>query len=362
MTGPAHATYAPSSAHRWMECTASASAIAALPEQEEGEEAAEGTAAHEEIERCISPMGVPLPVNREHSAAYGIALLLDYVSQLPAGQMWVEQRVTLTPQIWGRCDVAHWHEESATLTIVDYKNGYVNVEAEENEQLRIYGAGSIYTHKLPAKWVRYVVVQPNSFMPVPRVKQWVESAESLHEFATRAAAVPDGPLTFKAGEHCRYCPLFGRCEATRDLLVHLSTMMQHTPEEVRAEQVAIVKALEKPIADWFKQLDKVKTKDALAGKVMPGMKLVTATKHRDWRDPVAARREVVAALGDAALDLCTPAQAEKLGMDKAVVDRMAVKPEGGPALAFESDKRPTFARKSAAEMFAGVSSSVDNSA
>jgi hypothetical protein len=38
----AHAVFAPSSADRWIPCTASAEAIARLPEQEEGEEAAEG--------------------------------------------------------------------------------------------------------------------------------------------------------------------------------------------------------------------------------------------------------------------------------------------------------------------------------
>lgn len=42
----AHACYSPSSAHRWTVCTASATAIAALGEQEEGEEAAEGTRAY----------------------------------------------------------------------------------------------------------------------------------------------------------------------------------------------------------------------------------------------------------------------------------------------------------------------------
>ena len=180
-----HAIYAPSSAHRWIDCTASASGIAALGEQEPGVEAIEGTAAHEELERILSKSGEPDP---DHPAAYGIALAIDYVRQLPPGRMYVEQRVRLTDHIWGRCDVAHWHEESATLTILDLKNGFVNVEAEQNPQLRIYAAGSIYTYKLPAKHIRYVVVQPNSFLPVPRVKQWVESADDLFRFAERVPA------------------------------------------------------------------------------------------------------------------------------------------------------------------------------
>jgi hypothetical protein len=353
----AHACYAPSSAHRWTVCTASATAIASLGEQEEGEEAAEGTRAHDEIERCFAdPDGDPMvALNPDHPAAEGIALVLAYVAGLPTGRVWVEQRVHLTEQIWGRCDVAHWDPASETLTIVDYKNGFVGVDAEENEQLRIYAAGSIFTHKLPAKWIRLVVVQPRDFRPVPRVKQWIESAESLYAFAERVAAIPRGPLTFVAGETCKYCPLFGRCPASADVLTRLSVMLANPPDAVRPDQVALFKACEKPIADWFKALDKVQTKAALNGAVPPGMALVTGTKHRDWTDPAAARREVVNVLGEAALELPTPAQAEKLGMAKVDVAALASAPEGGPVLAFASDKRkPWTGGKSAADMFRSV--------
>jgi len=382
----AHAIYSPSSAHRWMACTASASAIAQLGEQEEGDEAAEGTRAHDEIERCLGPLcetklrpcrycsdgkrtGLPenacsecmnsgvehenaLPVNPAHPAAHGVALVLSYVEQLQAlpgpSRMWVEQRVRLTDQIWGRCDVAHWQEETATLTIVDYKNGYVDVQAEQNEQLMIYAAASIFTHNLPAKWIRLAVVQPRSFLPVPRVKQWVCSVQELRAFAERAAAVPTGPLTFTAGEQCKYCPMFGRCPASADVLTRLGVVLANAPADVPAAQVAIFKACEKPIADFFKNLDKAATKRALAGEVPPGMKLVTSQKHRAWKDEAAARAAVLERFGVTALNPPTPAQAETLGLD---VSSLADKPDGGPVLAFESDTRKAYERKSAADMF-----------
>jgi hypothetical protein len=297
-------------------------------------------------------MALALPINLDHPAAYGIALVLAYIRGLPPGRLWIEQRVTLTPQIWGRCDVAHWHADSATLTIVDYKNGYVNVEAEENEQLQIYAAASIYTHNLPAKWIRLVVVQPNSFSPVPRVKQWPLSAESLFAFAQKTAAIPTGPLAFVAGQTCTYCPLFGRCPASQDVLVRLGTAMANPAEGVHASQIALFKAMEKPIADWFKGLDKAGTKAALAGNVPPGMKLVETNKHREWIDEAAARAAVIAAYGVEALSPPTPAQAEELGLPG--VETLARKPEGGPALAFETDSRKAWEPKSAAKMFAGV--------
>lgn len=352
----AHAIYAPSSAHRWIICSASAPGIAQLPEQDEGEEAADGTAAHEEIERILAKGGTP---DLDHPAAYGIALLLDYVRKLPPGQMWIEQRVRLTDKIWGRCDVCHWHEESATLTIVDYKNGYVDVDAIENEQLQIYAAGSIYTHKLPAKHIRIVVVQPNSFMPVPRVKQWPTSAAELFAFAERVAAIPSQPATFAkdVGEHCRDCPLFGMCPTSKDVLLNLQTMLARPATDVPPAQVAQFMACDKPIEHWFKALWKHGTKSALEGNVPPGMKVVRATTKRDWKPGTveSVKAEVFKTHGLGALELPTPAQAEKqkyLTAEK--VEEYAEAPEGGPALAFESDKRKPFVRKSATEMFAAA--------
>lgn len=351
----AHAIYAPSSAHRWMTCTASAGAIAMLGAQEEGTEAAEGTAAHEEIERCYKESVArrrdpPSCLNPAHPAAYGVALVLDYVRQLPPGKFWVEQRVRLTDEIWGRCDVAHWDDAAQVLTIVDYKNGFVNVEAAENEQLLIYAAATVYTRNLPVRWIRLVVVQPNSILPVPRVKQWICDADHLFAFAQRAAAVPQGKLEFVAGEQCKYCPLFGRCPASADVLARFSVVLAAPPEQVPPAQRAIFMATKKPVEDWFKAADKAWTKDAIASGAPPGMKLVQTTKHRAWKNEDEAREFIIQAKGVKALSPPSPAQAEKMGLD---VAELCDRPKGGPALAFDSDARVGFERTSAAEMFAG---------
>jgi hypothetical protein len=372
----AHAVYAPSSAHRWTVCTASAEAIARLPEQEEGEEAAEGTAAHEEIERCLKEIGkegiigggdflaLTDLVDNDHPAAWGIALVLDYARQLAEsspGRFWIEQRVALTDQIWGRCDVAHWQDDAGVLTIVDYKNGFVGVDAEENEQLRIYAAGTMFTQKLPVKWIRYAVVQPNDFRPVPRVKQWVEPVETLYAWAEKVAAIPRGPKTFVAGEQCTYCPLFGLCPASKDMLTNVGALIAGLmqPDQIRPEQRALFLACEKPIKDAFKNAtEKAWLKEALAKGAPEGLKVVTSQKHRAWQDPSAARALIVGKLGTDALDLPTPAQAIERGLPEPEVHAMAPRPEGGPVLAFASDKRPEFKRKSATEMFAGVAGKI----
>jgi len=101
-----------SSMHRWRRCTASAEAIARLPQQEEGDAAKKGTAAHEELERVLVSGA---EVDPDHASAYGVALAVAYLRGLPAGQTWIEERVRLTDDIWGRTDVLHWDEAGATL-------------------------------------------------------------------------------------------------------------------------------------------------------------------------------------------------------------------------------------------------------
>jgi hypothetical protein len=360
-----HAVYSPSSGHVWAAedgCTAAPEAIAAMyrvvPEVE-GEEAIAGTAAHDELERCIGslsgdfvdPATMPiLEPDPDHPAAYGVALMIAYIRQLPPGRMWVEQRVILTKEIWGRADIQHWHEESVTLTIPDLKNGFVGVDAEDNEQTQIYAAAAIGMHKLPAKWIRHAICQPNDFRPGPRIKQHVQSVESLSTFANRVAAIPYGPKTFRFGEHCRDCPLLGTCPPTKDVLAQFAAVVA-TGTDPTPAQIPLFVALKKPIDHFFEGLMKNGTKKALAGHVPPGMKLVTATKHRQWKSEADARAAVLRERGVEALKPPTPAQAEDMGID---ISGLADKPEGGPALAFESDRRATWAPKSAAEMFKDV--------
>lgn len=357
-----HAIYAPSMGERWAAengCTAAPFAIAQLPREEESDAAKAGTAAHEEIERCfgklngeiVDPATMPIkPVNPDHPSAYGIALMISYIRQLPPGRLWIEKHVELTKDIHGTPDVRHWEESTGVLTVPDFKNGFVGVDAD-TEQLKIYAAASVYTDNLPLRWARMVIVQPNDFRPVPRVKQHWVSAEELFAFAQRVAAIPAGPKEFRAGEHCAYCPVFGKCEATKDLLTQLGILMQHSPNDLRADQVALVMAVKKPVTDWFSGVEKTWTKKALTGTIPAGMGLFTSVKHRAWKDEAKARAVILTAKGVDALKLPTPAQAEEMGID---IESLADKPEGAPVLAFAHDKRKPWAPKTAAEMFKGV--------
>lgn len=345
-----HAVYAPSSAYRWTKCTASAEGIAnsgAKLDLAEGTDE-EGTEAHSEIERLLRPLAdyglAEFVIDPEHPALLGIGLMFDYVRQLMrhnTDRVWIEERTRLTDEIWGTPDVIHWSPSTGVLTVADFKNGHVGVDAEKNEQLRIYAAAFIATHQLPVKFIRYAVVQPNDFRPVPRLKQWGEPYADLYAFAVEVAQIPHRPKTFTPGDHCTYCPLFGRCEPTRDLLRDLSALIAGlvTPEEIAPEQRALFLICKKPIADAFKNAENTWQKQMLQGADMPGLGMFESVKHRAWSNPKAAKALVFEKLGVDALALPTPAQAIELGLDEATVNAMAPHPKGAPVLGFANDKR-----------------------
>ena len=376
MNGPfnpatAHAVYSMSSMFRWGAengCSASAMAIAAMERvvpQEDSEASEDGTIAHDEIDRVLGPLNEGKSfdqvgsVDEEHPAAFGIARFVDYARKLdaafPGGCFFIEQRVRLTDDIWGRLDLGHWHTPSATVTIADFKNGFVGVDAERNHQLRGYAASLIRTfHLLGVKWIRYCVAQENDFRPVPRVKQWIESVDDLEVFAQRVAKIPDSMLTFRFGAHCRDCPLLGICEPTKDLLPQLGAVMARGPVgDIRPEQIPLFLALKKPIDHFFEGLLRNGAKRELAAPgSVPGMKMVTALPNRAWKSEADARAAVVAHKGVDALKPPTPAQAEDMGVPG--VDVLATRGKGYPVLALESDKRPDWTPISASEMFKGV--------
>src|SRR5690606_33720744 len=88
-TGKLHHILSPSSAHRWLNCTASAMAEAALPEANSAY-ADEGSEAHDLAAHCLENAlhGVDVTDNTEMAEA--IQVYLDYVRAIPGARL-VEQ-------------------------------------------------------------------------------------------------------------------------------------------------------------------------------------------------------------------------------------------------------------------------------
>jgi hypothetical protein len=373
-----HARFAPSAAHRWLNCTASVSA-AECYHDEHGEAAMEGTAAHWLLERCLVDGGDPVDflgrtiVVREDAVerrfvvtkemAYDVETGVGFIREVASapGLSGVEARIDLSfieVNQFGTCDLWHWSQDGV-LTICDFKYGRTNVEAENNPQLMIYAAGVMNNEFLRArldviKSVRLVILQPRSVAAVPRIKTWTVTPDviaAIVPLAQERILEANHQPRFEMGEWCKYCPALGDCPASQRESLALVPLINSLPD-LTPKDAARILAKKDLLEKIVKKAEAVALDAMLHGTKLPGLKLVTSRRHRQWRDESLARQALVDVAGDEALQLVTPAQADKLGAEaKRVVAEFAFTPDGDPAVGAENDRRALYVPKTATAMF-----------
>lgn len=381
-----HARFAPSAAHRWLNCTASVDAAEQFSDPP-GESAMEGTAAHWLLEQCLTKGGAPsdfvgrsivvregtvervFPVGRDMAA--DVAIGVDFIRGIAKTPGWsgVEYRVDLSfleLEQFGTCDLWHWSQDGL-LTIADFKYGRVDVSPVNNAQLMLYGLG-VHTMAVDQKLLRQpialptvdainlVIIQPRSIQPVPRIKRWSTTPDEITALTNLAAdriLEANRAPRFVYGEWCKYCPALGACPETQDRMRALTQLM--TKADLSPRDAAKIYRHKMLIESVLKKAEST-VADALMRNVsLPGLKLVTARKHRQWRDEDLAKQRLVDAVGPKALKPVTPAQADKLGKEaKLVVADLSFTPAGDPEVALESDPRPPYVARTAEKVFAGV--------
>lgn len=384
----AHATLAPSSAHRWMICTGSIRLSAGV-EDKGSVFAAEGTAAHQLAEHCMDAgfdadrfHGFTVDTSGKHKPAIGqfpadgktsflvdsemvdgVQTYLDTVRELAnhADDFAIEQRMDMSdvvPGCYGTGDAVAYRSDLHRVSICDLKYGKgVPVDVEENEQLLTYALGVAQRyHNRGVEEVELIVVQPRAPHRNGPVRRWVTDVVTLYEhaMALRKAAkdVEDNPV-FVAGDHCKFCKAAGFCGALQDRVFEIIGA-----NVVNGEIMGIEDPAARPFRDWSKEqsdLNLINTwakrreefahAEAMSGRMPPGAKLVGKRPTRKWKDEDAAVR-AFAMLGvedDVVFEtkMRTPAAIEK-ELPKAqrdVIKELAESVSSGTVLAPLSDPR-----------------------
>jgi hypothetical protein len=330
-----HARFAPSSAARWLECPYSAIIGATLPNPE-SEASREGTRVHALIETAI--FGAPIPEDEPEEVAFGVELVLDFVRQLGGhNAVLIEHQVRLNDYVWGTCDVLQ--PKPDTTTVLDYKNGAMDVPADRNKQLLTYATGSLEQYG-PSKYYRLVIVQPNSRTSgdMPDVKQTIVTLAEVEQHrelvldAVKRGLTGEGPIP---GRHCRYCSAFGNCPSTQEMLPFLMTSVKFMPSEVPNDSAVRMLRILRGLEDFRKNLEKDIMKRFASGQQVHDASVGLTATHRKWQDDRLAAERLVAAYGQAGVDPVSPATAEKMGVQgKEIVGQLAFKPPGNAKLVY----------------------------
>lgn len=381
----AHARLSASGANRWINCPASVRVEDLFPDEEESEAAREGTLAHElaELEQrkylnqiSIYDYNVKLAEIREN-VLYNpgmddyveeyVDYVLGYYNQAVTDglnpSILIETRLDLTkyiPDGFGTSDNGILIDD--TLHVFDLKFGYLRVDSQDNNQLKIYAIGmveyfkaqNIFAKKNFEKTVKKVVmhiVQPriknisSNEMSIVDLQKWADS--ELVEFAKRAYNGEGGQ---KSGDHCQYCRGAHTCKVLADDVVETLEEIGDSDLELLSMEDKARLFLNLPLyALWVSALETHMTNVASSGVKFKGLKVVEGVSRRVITDESKVLDKLISEGYDEELlinrKLLNLSQLEKfLGKKEAAktIGNFIFKPRGKMILAAESDKRKAY--------------------
>jgi hypothetical protein len=248
------------------------------------------------------------------------------------------------------------------LDIVDHKNGYIVVEAKDNDQLKQYAMLAAHEHP-ECEGVTVTISQPNA----PHAEGLIRSESytidelKLYELQVKRAAdatsKPNAPL--RAGDWCLWCQAKTRCKAYDAMLLEEAQVdfsddepPAQLPTPVTTADLAHKMEWVPVIEAWIGNIKADIQRELENGNEVPGWKLVRGKSKRKWLSEDAVKDKFIDELGLPEDDLLvapklkTPAQLEKLGVGKeqrkavkSAVKELAFMPNGALTIAPSYDPR-----------------------
>jgi hypothetical protein len=235
----------------------------------------------------------------------------------------------------------------------------VKVEAENNDQLRIYALGALemFGFLYPIHTVRMSIFQPRlsncSTWEVPRedIEKW---AKEVLKPAAELAWYGNGD--FKAGTHCQFCKAKAECRERAKANMALAAYDFAEPALLEDDEIAAILGKIDELVSWASDVKEFALAEALKGVRYDGWKVVEGRSNRKYTDE-AAVAEAVKKIG---LDpyehkiLGVTAMTALLGKKRfeEVIGGLVEKPPGKPVLVPETDKRQEINITEAADEFA----------
>lgn len=331
----------------------------------------------------------------------------DYVDTIRAlaqgGELFVEQRLDFRRFIectsdddgFGTGDAVVLKplaDSTYELIVADRKTGYHEVPVERNKQLLLYALGAYDEHSLV-----YEISRVRLIIHQRAAREWDCSVQELLAFAEEArsraitvmnAVQMHGKVAAGEWEHtflnpnpsesaCAYCKAMATCPAMQrkvqdvvdaDFADMASDGVEFNFEEATAQNLALAMAAVGLLEDFTKAVRAEVERRLLAGKDVPGFKLVLGKAgSRAWADlesaetTLKAMRLKVEEMYD--LKLISPTSAEKLTKgDKPALgpkqwkklQPLITRAEPKPSVAPVTDKRDRYVPPNAADDFQPV--------
>nr|DAY20133.1 MAG TPA: Protein of unknown function (DUF2800) [Caudoviricetes sp.] len=384
-----HATLGPSSAARWLTCTASVEMAQKAPPPKESDFAREGTIAHSlaEVEarrafklpghetyeadlekvygELLEHLGGDLEAaEREYEAMQDyVAWYLDILAEAKGdtGALLLEQRLaTGIKGCWGTSDAVIIRGD--TIHVIDLKYGRgVEVSPVENPQFMLYALGALRAYRdmlEETRRVKMTVFQPR----INNVDTWEITVEDLEAWrdkvarpAARKALTGENTEFTPSESACKFCPAAGICKPRAESITAVA--FDADPNIISLEDRAGYLARLGEIKSWVKHMEETSLELAYErGETIPGWKVVRSGSRRVIADVDAATERLQAAGYDES-QFTTRKMAGVTDLDRLVGKKNLPEvlgdalqlTEGRPSLVPESDRRKAISKKQEVE-------------
>lgn len=299
-----HSLLSPSSSHRWILCPPSARLTEHYPDMS-SDYATEGSRAHAIAEAKLKHhLGLaPRPPTcedvamEEHTDDY-ITFVAEQLIGLRSPKVFVEQKVDCSryiPECSGTCDALILSDE--TLHVIDLKYGRgVKVDAEENDQLRIYALGALemFSFLYPINVIRLSIFQPR----LANVSTWEVSRENLEQWAEdtlmpASALAWNGDGIYKAGSHCQFCKAKAECRERAKANMALACYDFAEPTLLENDEIASILGKVDELVSWASDIKEFALAESLKGVKFEGWKVVEGRANRKYTDEGAVAEAVL---------------------------------------------------------------------
>ena len=378
-----HALLSPSSAHRWLNCTAAPRLEAGTSDDSSSVYAEEGTLAH-----AICAMKLKLilkqPTDKEEAevaelAKYHTGEMEEYTDTYVAivmdkyraalkrtrdAKLLIEQRLDFTdyiPESFGTGDAIIIAD--GMIEVVDFKYGKgVKVDAYENPQMMIYALGACakFSFDYRIEDVRMTIVQPR----IDNLSEYELHITDLYDWAKNtlipaANEAYSGKGKQKPGEWCQFCKVKARCRATMELATQTVEKHQDATLISKSEMEEVLPLLP-VIKSWLSAVEEYALNRALGGTNYKGFKLVEGRSVRRITDQEEVKH-ILSSAGYLEEDYLKPEELKGISDLEKIVGKkrftelcgdFIIKPQGKPTLVPDTDKRAAF--NSAADDFKDI--------
>lgn len=385
-----HSALSASGAPRWSRCVASPAACRNEPEERTNEYAAHGTAKHGVSEVCLrngidamSQLGTVAEADGfkfkvDIDFVTQVQTYVDTVRRIPGTKLYEVKLDTSpvlgVPEQGGTSDTVILDFDQLTIWVIDAKFGRGMVMAD-SEQLRLYLEAAFVQFADLADWQHGITAVSQPSIDHYHERTWTR--EDSRKFGGQMAAAAhqawlllqesqsDATIrTFMSpsDEACKWCPIRGKCPARADKIANMFPVrptadvraVDRSPEWTPDSELATMLDRVDEIEAWCKDIRAEAYSRAMAGRTLPGYKLVQGRAgNRKWTDEDLAGATLRAKLGDKAYQapkiIGIPAAEALLGKTSPEFAELALlieKPPGAQTLVREHDARlPTNTNK-----------------